>query len=155
MRAKRAICLMLPLLAVSAGCGRMSFSPGRYNAIRSGTPERVEGRPPSLAAWSRESARIGEDDLKAFHAAIAQVTELKYAEAAAGFVALIPRLESAGASNHAAEAIFWLGFCQEKTGQGNMARATYQRLQGAYPKTPAARQAAGRLKRLAAPAPDE
>ena len=159
MQAKRAICLMLLTLAMSAGCGSMNYSPGRYNATRFPATERVEGRPPSLAAWSRESARIGEEildeALRSHTTAVAQVTDLKYAEAAAGFAALIPRLEASGAWTHAAEAIFWLGFCQEKTGQGNRARATYQRLQGAYPKTPAARQATGRLKRLAAPATDK
>lgn len=154
MRGKGIICLMLLVLATSAGCAAMR-SPGRYQANLIPATERVEARPPSLAGWSRESARIGEDDLAAFNAAVGQVTDLKYAEAAAAFAALIPRLEASGAGRHAAEAIFWLAFCQEKTGQGDRARATYQRLQEAYPKTPAATQGAERLKRLAAPAPDK
>ncbi len=153
MRAKRTICLMLLALAMSTGCGAMG-SPGRYDASFFAT-EKVDGPPRSLTGRQGEPSKISEDHLAAFNAAVALVTDLKYAEAEAAFLAMIPQLESSGAWTQAAEAIFWLGFCQEKDGRGDQARATYQRLQRVYPGTPAATQAAERLKRLAAPPPRE
>ena len=127
-------------------------SPGRYEASFFSTEK--GGQPPQrLVGRKGEPSKISKDDLAVFDAAVARVSDLKYAEAEAAFLELIPRLESSGAWTHAAEAIFWLGFCQEKDGRGDQARATYRRLQRVYPGTPAATQAAERLKRLAAPPP--
>jgi tetratricopeptide (TPR) repeat protein len=84
--------------------------------------------------------------------AVAQAAEGEYVAAAAEFQRLAETLERAGDRPHAAEALFWLGFCREKQGATGRARELYQRVERQYADAPAAEQAARRLRTLSGPA---
>lgn len=91
---------------------------------------------------------------KAIDDGVALVGERRYAEAEIQFRRAVAWFEAEGDRDHAAECLFWIGFCQEKQGRAVEARGQYDKLIHDYPGTAAARQAAERMGRLPAePAP--
>lgn len=111
----------------------------------SGCMAQIEYRPSS-------AGRPRPQDVAALNEAVELVAQLKYADAADKLSGLIPLLRTAGDRQHAAEAMFWLGYCYEKQGGAAVAATWYERVKGMYPNTPAARQAEQRLRQLP-PAP--
>ena len=79
---------------------------------------------------------------------IALVAQLRYDEAADRLSPLVETFDAAGDPARAAEAMFWLAYCQEKRGRTDPAASLYQNVIRSFPGTPAARQAADRLSRL-------
>jgi len=103
------------------------------------------GRDPS----ARElSPNLSEEHIVLFNRAVRMTSELRYEEAAREFFRLAGLFEEAGAASKTAEATFWLGFCYEKLGYIEKAKILYEQCVRGYPTSPAARQAADRLRRL-------
>jgi len=92
--------------------------------------------------------RASPEDLAALDEAVRATLEMKYEQAVPKFSRLAGRFESAGDVARAAEAKFWMGFCYEKLGRAEDARAFYGAVAERYAGTAAARQAASRLSRL-------
>ena len=80
--------------------------------------------------------------------AIEMVFDGKYADASKILEQLSVTYESAKDSRQAAESIFWLGYCKEKSGNPAAAAACYRRAIERYPQTAAARNAQDRLDSL-------
>jgi len=77
----------------------------------------------------------------------------RYAEAEMKFSRAQVWFHAEGDKGRAAECLFWIGFCREKRGKAGEARKKYEQLIRDYRATPAARQAAERMRRLPAPQP--
>ncbi|MBL7220636.1 MAG: hypothetical protein ISS69_11020 [Phycisphaerae bacterium] len=60
-----------------------------------------------------------------YREALTLIDELKYADAAAKLERVSGQFEAAGDLTHAAESMFWLGFCREKLHRDDLARQTY------------------------------
>lgn len=91
--------------------------------------------------------------VKSLNDAVAMISRLDYAPAMQTLSPIIRPLEQAGDTAHAAEAVFWLGYCYEKTVQADQARTAYQRVIDRYPQTPSAQQARARMEMLTGTAP--
>lgn len=83
--------------------------------------------------------------------AIGKAADGEYAEAAAEFAELSERYRQSGDREHAAAAMFWLGFCRERQGRLEEAREIYEQVETRYPALPAADQARRRLQLLTEP----
>lgn len=137
----RSVPIILALAAAVwwGGCGV-----GRYNA-----PIALESlRPATKAAAARLRRSAGREVLSEYDAALALIGDLEYAGAAEKLSGLIPRFESAGDDLHTAEAIFWLGFCREKLGDGPAARQLYNDVIRRFGDSSAAQQARERLEAM-------
>jgi tetratricopeptide (TPR) repeat protein len=97
--------------------------------------------------------RATSDQAAALEEAVALAAQLHYEQAQERLTTLLPQLEARGDRARTAEAMFWLGFCDEKEGRPEQAKCWYQRVAGAYAGTPAAAQARQRLERLGNQAP--
>lgn len=125
-----AVLFLLCSAVLAGGCSRMhAFGP--------------EG---DLAPTPR--VKVSEKDAAAFDAAVELIATLKYDDAAAKLTPLMATFAEAGATFHAAEATFWLGYCREKLGNAEEADKLYDLVAREYPDTPAARQASARSTRL-------
>ena len=80
--------------------------------------------------------------------AIEMILDGRYADASKLLDQLIVMYESARDARHAAESIFWLGYCKEKSGNPADAAKYYRRVMERYPATDAARNAQDRLDGL-------
>ncbi len=83
-------------------------------------------------------------------AAVALVMDLQYDEARPRLADLVDRFDAVGDREHAAEALFWLSYCYEKTGNLDQAGVFYGEVVRRYPETPAAEQARQRQVHLTA-----
>jgi len=92
--------------------------------------------------------RATADELAAFNEAQERIARQRYAEAQALLAPLVPAFAKAGDTDRASRSLFWLGFCHEKQGRPQTASDLYAQVIERYPDTPAARQAATRLKDL-------
>ena len=128
------VAVLLSLTAMLAGCAAQA-PPADYRQYQPAAAGTVGPVPPSR-------------DRLALEAAVALAADLKYDQAADRLAELIPRLHAAGDRTHAAEAMFWLGYCLEKQQRYDLAQHWYRRVGSTYPDTPAARQAARRLGRM-------
>ena len=79
---------------------------------------------------------------------ISLTADLQYARAIAKFSRLLPQFEAAGDRVRVAQIQFWMGYCYEKQGRLDAARAFYRSVVQGHRGTAAARQARGRLERL-------
>ena len=111
---------------------------------------------PFLAANEQVAlARLNRADISALNDAVDAIARLEYDTARASLANLIQRFEAIGDRDRAAEAMFWLSYCYEKTAHKNQADVFYRRLIRKYPGAPAARQARDRLERLDLKRPKE
>jgi TolA-binding protein len=83
-----------------------------------------------------------------FEQAYAQIASGEYEPARRTLAGLVDEHQRAGRDRQAAEAMFWLSYCYEKTGQKNRAEVFYQEILRRYPDAPAARLAQRRIDGL-------
>ena len=83
-----------------------------------------------------------------FAEALALLADLRYRAALAKLPALAEEFAAAGDLAKAGECLFWQGYCFEKLSEPAKARQAYQRVRLRYSETPAAAQAARRLRGL-------
>jgi TolA-binding protein len=133
-----AIRLLLTAVTVAAvGCAESARPP---------LPE--ETRLPETRAAAARNAAAAEATLDE---AMMLIAEQQYAEALKRLPPLVATFEAAEDRNRAARTMFWMAYCQEKSGKQAEAIVLYGRVARAYPQTPAARLAAERLARLRRP----
>jgi hypothetical protein len=65
------------------------------------------------------------NEMIVYREALALIDKLEYALAAPKLQQVTGQFESAGDTAHAAESMFWLGFCREKLHRDDQARQTY------------------------------
>ena len=95
-------------------------------------------------------ARVTQQDIQALDNAVALAAKLEYRQAGLQLQRLADRFEAAGDGRHAAEATFWLAYCDERQGRPYEAAALYKRLLERYPQSAPAPEARRRLDRLIA-----
>ena len=71
----------------------------------------------------------------------ALIAKLRYSQAAKLLQTVVDPFDKSGDYRHAAEAIYWLGYCRHRQGLSSSAELLYRRLIKKYPNTVAARQA--------------
>jgi tetratricopeptide (TPR) repeat protein len=143
--ARRLHCLAwITLAAAGAGCSMM--------------PQMLEA-PPSPQEGKAPTARITQADVVALNDAVAGLARTedpkRYEEASTKLANLLPRFEAANENSYAAEAMFWLAFCYEKTGRKENAAIFYDQLVRRYPQARAAEEAKARRQRLEFKRPPE
>ncbi len=100
-----------------------------------------------LKSADRAHVRQGFDRTQLDHA-IDLVGDLRYDEAMAILAPTYKALRESPYADFAAEAGFWLGYCQEKQGSLEFCGGTYQEIIARYPQTRHARLAQDRLDAL-------
>jgi len=106
------------------------------------------GMKPAGARDRTALTRVSRADAGALEEAIAAVVSREYDTARPRLAALVERFEAAGEDDRAAEALFWLSFCYEKTAHKNQAAVFYRQVVDKYPRSPASQQARLRLGHL-------
>ena len=102
-----------------------------------------------LGLWQRPpTARITQSDVVALNEAVEMAANLRYDEAERGLASLLPRFEAAAEKEYAAETMFWMAYCYEKTGRKEDAAAFYDHLLSKYPQARAAEWAGIRRARI-------
>lgn len=91
---------------------------------------------------------VSEQAVAEFNQAVDFAAKLQFVEAEAKFSQLLPIFQAAEDHNRAAECTFWIGYCEEKQNQPQLAQKFYQNVVDNYSKTPAAGQASARLAAL-------
>ena len=137
MRAELIWLMLVPVAVAAAGCGMSQPNLARED------PRLHKAR----AAAARNAA-VAEGD---FDEAMVLVAEQRYAEASKRLSPLTAVFEAAEDRPRAARVTFWMAYCHEKQGRQAEAIALYERVQRAYPQTPASRLAAARLANLQGP----
>ncbi len=112
------------------------------------SPVSIMSRPTVAKVSAAPIARL---ESKAIDDGVALVGQRNYAEAEMQFRRAEVWYRAEGDTVRTAECLFWLGFCWEKQGRRAEAGQQYKKVIRDYPKTPAARQAAGRLRRMPVP----
>ena len=106
--------------------------------------------------------RITQGDVDALNDAVTAIARTenprRFEETSKSLAALLPRFEAAGENNLAAQTLFWLAYCYEKTGRKEDAAAFYDQIVRKYPDTRVAEIAKSRRQlvepnRPAAPTP--
>lgn len=105
------------------------------------------------------TGRITQTDVALLNEAVATLVKAedprRYEGASTKLALLLPRFEAAGETEHAAESMFWLAYCYEKTSRKEEAAVFYDQLVQKYPQTRAAEQAKARRQRLEFKRPPE
>ncbi len=104
----------------------------------------------NLLSKSEERSHATQSDVNELNDAISAASNLHYDDAIKKLAPLLKVFENSGDRPHAAECMFWLAFCYEKTAHKAEAVVFYQQILRKYPKTRAAEQAQERLARLEA-----
>jgi len=106
------------------------------------------------------SGRIMQNDVDALNDAVSAIAKTedpkRYEEASKKLAALLPRFEAAREDSLAAQTLFWLAYCYEKTGRKDDAVVFYDQIIRKYPETRMAEQAKSRrddIKSSRPPAP--
>lgn len=105
----------------------------------------------AMEAYQPMPARTHQQAIDEFNEGVSLASELRYEDAWREFEPLADKFETAGDPEHAAEALFWAGYCNEKLGRNEKAAAEYQQLLQEYPGSRPAERAAERLKALTPP----
>jgi len=100
------------------------------------------------AARDKPAARVTQSDVVALNDAVIAAADKRYDEALRGLAGLLERFERAGDREHAAETMFWLAYCYEKTGRKRQAVVFYDQLIRRYPDTRPADAAAERRSQI-------
>ena len=91
------------------------------------------------------TVRITQSDVVDLNEAVETIARSenpgRYAEASKRLAPLLTRFEGAGEDALAAQTLFWLAYCYEKTGRKEDAAVFYDQLIKKYPQAPAAEQA--------------
>jgi hypothetical protein len=116
-------------------------------------PSMMQNSEPSWqGAPKAPTGRITQTDVASLNDAVAALAKAedprRFEDASKKLADLLPRFESAGESEYAAEAMFWLAYCYEKTNRKQEAAVFYDQLVGKYPQTRAAEEAKARRQRL-------
>ena len=135
-RAGRGILAAFLLAAGGASVGGCNMSPSAEARWQNDEP---------VAAYI---ASMNRQDSAAFQEGLALAADLKYPQAQEKFAIAVAWYEAARDRPRIAEAKFWLAFCHEKQGRFVEARALYKEVVLKHRGTPAAGQAADRLRRL-------
>ena len=130
---------MVLVIAGACGCAEMRH---RMGLLDSEPPAPSPSPPP---------AHYGERVLADFHEALGLAQRLQFGDAEAKLSHLLPIFQTAGDETHAAEAMFWLGYCNEKQGRPDRASTYYQRVRSEHPDSRAAAAAGQRLAILRSP----
>jgi hypothetical protein len=104
--------------------------------------------------------RIMQGDVDALNEAVAAIARTedprRFEDASKRLASLLPRFEAAGENALAAQTLFWLAYCYEKTGRKDDAAVFYDQIIRKYPETRVAEQAKSRRQEITpsrAPAP--
>ena len=138
--------LLLLLLAVITG--PMACAVARQNTLYCKSARADDSDLALQRAAAADAAAAIYAPVATLDQAIALITEANYDQAAAMLRKLIPQAESAGDYQLAAQSIFWLGYCHEKSHQPQQATQLYRQLQQAYPESQPARMANLRLQQI-------
>ena len=96
--------------------------------------------------------RITQTDVDALNSAVAAIARTenprRYEEASKPLAALLPRFEAAGENALAAQTMFWLAYCYEKTGRKEDAAVFYDQIARKYPETRVAEIAKSRRQQV-------
>jgi TolA-binding protein len=125
--------LLLATACAIAGCGAAGFQGSAGDA-----------RPAGAGALRP----VPRADYTALDSAVVAAAQGRYGDARNALADLSERFEAAGDTAHAAQALFWLSYCYEKTGRKNQAEVFYRQVVRRYGGTRAAEQASRRLERL-------
>ena len=134
-------CALVAISAWLAGCAadkRQAPSPSADGAAPAGPP---------ACAVPREAATA---EMVGYYEALAQVSELRYDEARPRLDGFAAQFDGNGDVVHAADAMFWAGFCCEKLDQRGEALARFQRVMARWPASEAARRAQQHIDLLTA-----
>ena len=133
---------LLCAAAAVAGCSAPAMQGGNW-MMAADTPRGAPRAP---------TARITQSDVVDLSEAVETIARSenpgRYAEASKRLAALLPRFEGAGEDALAAQTLFWLAYCYEKTGRKEDAAVFYDQLVKKYPQAPAAEQAKSRRGRM-------
>jgi tetratricopeptide (TPR) repeat protein len=134
---------MFAAAAVAAGCSAPAMERSNWFATGSADAARPARAP---------TVRVTQSDVVDLNEAVEGLARSenpgRYAEASKRLAALLPRFEGAGEDALAAQTLFWLAYCYEKTGRKEDAAVFYDQLIKRYPQAPAAEQARGRRGRM-------
>ncbi len=134
---RRAMPYVLLILACAAGAAALA-SCSTLAMVHAPSSE-INLEPTTHSALATDSTM---DD------AIEMILDGKYADAGRILDQLAATYESVKDAQRASEAIFWLGYCQEKSGNRGDAAKCYRRVMERYPATGAAGNAQDRLDSL-------
>jgi TolA-binding protein len=132
-------CKVLLIVACAAGAAVLGSC---ANAMKPG--ENVV--PPDISLEPTTHPFVSTDATQ--EAAIEMILDGKYADAGRILEQLAAGYESVKDARRAAEAMFWLGYCKEKSGDRGEAARCYRRVMEHYPQTGAAGHAQDRLDGL-------
>ncbi|MDD4891072.1 MAG: hypothetical protein PHU85_14210 [Phycisphaerae bacterium] len=138
---------LLAIAAVMGGCAAKGLISGDGPTVRHApdlSPTPPAAATPGVSTTRPEAMGAAADLAKAINL----TSQLDYAAAGNLLGTLEGRLLLARDLPRAAEAAFWLAFCDEKLSRPDRAIPEYQRVVERYPQTPQARTAAERLERL-------
>ena len=118
----------------------------------SATPQSMKGLDAPTAVplpppQPMSGAPVDDASRPAFERAYALVDGARYGDSAAAFSAWLDAYGRDG-NPLTPNAMFWLGYSQEKLGKLDESLQTYARLQQLYPATPAAKRAAAQVRGL-------
>lgn len=130
--------LGLLLLGTLTGCAGM-WNESRFLKVGAQTDE---AQATEVKAPSAGEARASLEQ------ATEEVMSLRYARAEALLMPLPKRFVQLGDDVHAAESLFWLGYCAEKLSRTEEAARRYVDVLSRYIHTPSARMARERLEQL-------
>ena len=132
----------LPVLIIAAamlgGCGAVQFE--------------SDALPGNGVGATR--VRVHTGTLVDFNHAVQVASKGRYTEAAVLFEEVARQFKVAGDRKRAAEAVFWIGYCHEKSDRFIEAETYYRRVIETYPRQPAAAQSRQRLTRIRPAHPD-
>lgn len=116
--------------------------------------------PERLASWQGEpgerspSGRIMQSDVDALNDAVSAIARTedpkRHEEASKKLAALLPRFQAAREDALAAQTLFWLAYCYEKTGRKDDAVVFYEQVLRKYPDSRVAEQARSRRDEIKA-----
>lgn len=137
VKARPFLCVAFAAIC-AMGLGGCANQPGMYD----GRHEAPNSASPT-ASIHLSRAMSGD-----FNRALTRASEGKFAEAATIFGSVLDLARRVGDTEHQAQALFWLGFCSEKTGQPLPAAAYYRQVVADYPQSKAAGHARTRLETI-------
>jgi TolA-binding protein len=104
------------------------------------------------APWAGQAEPVDIAQAMAdYRDALKRIDKLEYATALVKLERVSPLFDQAGDGTHAAESLFWLGFCREKLQYEDMARETYVDVIERYPLSKPAKYAKTRLDAMNQP----
>lgn len=136
--------LLLTLVAALLATGCAASHSNRVLAPEMAADASVQAGETSSSLFPRRSASTPED-VAGLDYAVLLVSQLRFAEAEPILQPLVATFAALPDRAHAAEAMFWLAYCAEKTARNDDALGLYSKLIYQYPETASAKMAQRRI----------